>query len=118
VSKNIKITAISKQLGRFFFSKKKNVWNGVRNLLKGQIFLLKPKKENQITLELLKEFLALKVFYLRLLLINDQFYRTDIFNNNNKIKINTTKTIASISLISLLMVQIKLFIFLNENFNI
>lgn len=112
VYQEIKTTAISKQLGRFLFNNKKNSWRGVRNLLKGQVFLLKNKTEEEISLSLIKKFLELKVFYLRLLLINNQLYRSDVLNT--RLAITVTKTTAVSHLIVLLSSQVKSFIFFNE----
>jgi len=76
------------------------------------VFLLKSKNKNEISLELLKEFLALKVFYLRLILIKDQFYRPDTLTA--RFAVSTTKTTALVYLTILLSSQVKYFVFLNE----
>ena len=47
ISHELKITAISKQVGRFLFNKKE--WRSVRNLFKGQIFMLKSKTNHEIS---------------------------------------------------------------------
>jgi len=64
ISKDLTVTAIPNQIGRFFFKDKKN-WNNVRNLFKGQIFLIKSKTNKDISLEILKQFLSLKKFFFK-----------------------------------------------------
>ena len=43
INKELTITAIPNQIGRFLFNDKDNQWTNVRNLFKGQVFLIKNK---------------------------------------------------------------------------
>ena len=81
INKELTITAIPNQIGRFLFNDKDNQWTNVRNLFKGQVFLIKNKTNKKLTIDLLKQFLSFKKFYLRLLFLNDQLYRANVITS-------------------------------------
>jgi len=111
LNKELIITAIPNQIGRFLFNDKEKLWSNVRNLFKGQIFLLKSKSNKKLSLEILKQFLSLNKFYLRLLFANDQLYRTNSLITKSSAQL--TEKIATINLIVFLKYQISHVIFLN-----
>lgn len=79
---NISVTSLSKNIIRFLFNgldkDSKQKWKNVRNLLEGQIFLIRHKNEN---IRLNKNFLISLTksdkFTLRLFLHNHQIYRKE-----------------------------------------
>lgn len=104
ITKDLIITAIPNQTGRFLFNDKDKIWKNVRNLFQGQIYLVKSKSHNNISIPLLQQFLATKKFYLRLLFVKDQLYRADAINKQIAVKL--TEQAALIKLIQFLQYQL------------
>ena len=111
INKELIITAIPNQIGRFLFNDKDKLWSNVRNLLKGQIYLIKSKPNKVLQFEVLKQFLSLKKFYLRLLFSKDQLYRADTIITRSSVVL--TEKAALIHLITFLKFQINNVIYLN-----
>ena len=111
LDKEVNITAIPNQVGRFLFNDKEKLWHNVRNLFKGQIFLVKSNTNKNLSISTLKQFLSLKKFYLRILFSKDQLYREDAIIT--KSFVNLTEKTASINLIVFLKYQLTRVIFLN-----
>lgn len=73
LNKNLKANLVSIRIFRFLFKTKE--WSSIKNLLKGQVFLIKPVTTDSFNREDLKFILNSNQFLLRLLLNNQIFYR-------------------------------------------
>lgn len=106
LSKTLKIVSMPSQLGRFLFKRTSSEWQNVNNLLKGPLYMLTLKKNNELNLNQINEFLSLKTFYLRFLVVKNQLYRADVILNKGKSGVITNKANVDLNLLGFLNLKL------------
>lgn len=79
IEHNLKITSISKKIGRFIA--KNQEWSSIKNLLSGSVILIRDKNNNPIKPESIKFLLNEAKFSVRFLFWNENLYREKTLNN-------------------------------------